>query len=98
MKTLILLTVMMVGCVHAESHSPPEPPPATVVVVEKVPVSHSPVVQVEEKTEPPIKTWLTEEDLNQIRAEALSRAMEEAVKKDQCLCHAGDPLCSCLGN
>lgn len=28
--------------------------------------------------------------------ESLRKAMEDAVKKDDCKCHKGDPLCSCL--
>lgn len=96
MKThLILLSFLglMTGC--ATTHSlPPENYSITQTVTKK-PIQDLPKVQ--GKTE--VVYIVSEEDkLTPEQFQALSKAIEEAVKSKAgtCQCHQGDPLCNCL--
>lgn len=85
MKRLCLfLTIAAIGCSHS---LPPEPP--YVVTVTKIPAPRTTgeIVSVE-VVEPPIKTWLSKEEVD---AQRLKEAIEKAAKEDPC--QAGDPLC-----
>jgi len=89
MKRLcLILSLVGIGCSHSPPPLPEEPP--YVVTVTKIPLPHTYGQMVEEETDaaPPIKTWLSKEELDAIR---LQEAIDEAARRNPC--HAGDPLC-----
>lgn len=97
MKThLILLSFLglMTGC--ATTHSLPPENYGITQTVTKQPRQDLPKVQGEPQPEVvyivPEEAKLTPEEF-----QALSKAIAESVKGNSCMCHAGDPLCSCVG-
>lgn len=82
--SLIFLGVVLVGCSHS---LPPKPPIVVEVRPLPIPRVKGQMVSVE-IIEPPIKTWLSKDELDQLR---LQQAMEKAVAEDPC--QPGDPLC-----
>ncbi len=83
---LLFVALAAIGCSHS---LPPEPPYVETVTKHRLPPT---VVKGEmvsaEVIEPPVKTWLSREELDAIR---LQEAIEKAAKEDPC--RAGDPLC-----
>lgn len=94
--SFIILAALLVGCMKP---IPPQPPAAIVVTVQPIhdlPKVKGVVVVEDTPVDPPLHTWLTQEDIDKMAAQRLQDAMETAIKKDSCMCHPGDPLCSCL--
>lgn len=83
--TYLILGMMVAGCLKP---LPPEPTPAVVVDVQHLPPIHVAQPTVEEDAAPPIKTWLSKEELD---ARRLQEAIERAAAEDPC--QKGDPLC-----
>jgi len=75
--------VVMAGCSHS---LPPEPAPITVEVRPLPPTRVK--GEMLGMVEPPVKTWLSKEELDQLR---LQQAIEKAAAEDPC--QPGDPLC-----
>lgn len=85
MKHISIGLLMLAGCSHSQA-LPAEPAPV-VVEVRRLPPTRIKGETVEEFT-PPVKTWLSREELDQQR---LQQAIEKAAQEDPC--QAGDPLC-----
>jgi hypothetical protein len=76
--------IVLVGCSHS---LPPEPPYVETVTKHRLPLPRVKGQTVEDPT-PPVKTWLSKEEVEQQR---LKEAIEKAAAEDPC--RAGDPLC-----
>ena len=81
----IALGLLLAGCSHSTA-LPAEPAPV-VVVIRQLPPTRIKGETVEEIA-PPVKTWLSREELDQQR---LQQAIEKAAAEDPC--QKGDPLC-----
>ena len=83
---------------------PPEPPKPQVItipptpVVQKVGEPDTSIPMTREEEPPVLETWYTDEaEIKRLQSYSnLAKAIEDAVKKNRCLCMPGDPLCSCL--
>ena len=84
MRFGFIFLALVAGCVPVAAL------PAEPVVVEIRPVPASPPTHVAEVEDaaPPIKTWLSKEEWNQLQ---LQEAIEKAAREDPC--QTGDPLC-----
>ncbi len=100
--TIALAAVLVSGCMRPV---PPQPPQPEVIVIPPTPqpkvdfsIPDSSTSLNEEPIESPVETWYTEEaEAKRLQDyQSLTKAIEEAAKKDKCLCMPGDPLCSCL--
>ena len=85
MKRIYLGLLLLTSCSH--SSALPAEPAAVVVVVRQLPPTRIKGEMVE-MIEPPIKTWLSREEVDQQR---LQQAIEKAAAEDPC--QKGDPLC-----
>lgn len=79
------LWLLMAGCLKPV---PPEPLAPVVVEVRTLPPIHGTSIEVEADAAPPIKTWLSKEEVEEQR---LKDAIEKAAQEDPC--QKGDPLC-----
>jgi hypothetical protein len=83
LKLALVTLLLLTGC----SHSLPPEPSYVIVEVKRLPATIVKGETVEDYT-PPVKTWLSREELDQLR---LQQAIEKAAAEDPC--QAGDPLC-----
>ena len=79
------LWLLVAGCLKP---LPPEPIPPVLVDVRQVTPIHTITVMPEEDASPPIKTWLSKEEVD---AQRLQEAIDKAAQEDPC--QKGDPLC-----
>lgn len=97
MKLALLAMFGLMGC--ATTHSLPAENYGITQTVTRKPIQDLPKVQGQPQAEVvyivPEESKLTPEEF-----QALSKAIQEAVKGNAdasaCMCHQGDPLCSCL--
>lgn len=84
----ICFGLMLVGCSHSSALPADQAP--VVVVIRQLPPTRVRGEMVE-MIEPPVKTWLSHEEWDQLR---LQQAIEKAAAEDPC--QKGDPLCEHL--